>query len=808
MTAPGQTLPANIAAEAALLGAMMIDNRIADDVADIITAEDFSEPLHGRIFAASMALIAMGKTANPVTLNGQFAQDPAILEIGGVGYLATLTSSSGGILAAREFAQQILDLARLRRTILALQDAVKLAYAAVETDRPLAEVAEAADAALNEALTGGEAELPGASIGKLFRETLEGIEAEKRGELPPGLTCATIPDLTDVIGGMRPGEVTVIAGRPGMGKAQPLDAKVLTASGWSEMGALAVGDELASVDGARSVVTGIFPQGEKQIFRVTMSDGRSTECCDEHLWTVHYRDWDEPKTLPTKRVREMLGCVRYKNRLWVDLFDGGYGRSSDLPIDPWLLGALLGDGYWGSGVKFSSDDPDILTRIKSIIGSENLIRRSGYDYYLRDGGDLHRNLKMLGLGGRKSFDKFVPPVYLNADRQTRLEILRGLMDTDGWVEKLGSVRFATASEQLANDVCTLVRSLGGLCSVKERTTFHTYKGERRKGRASYQCRIRFRDASRLFSLYRKVLGASGRSTVARLNFQSIEPVRVAEAQCISVSHPSHLYVTDDFIMTHNTALSLSIALGVAENGHGVGFISREMSREELGKRMLAERIFDHGNCPSFDDVKAGRLQAHDYRRLSEIQAWADTAAFEIIDRGGSKIGQIIMGLRRLKRRMAAKGKSLDLAVIDYLQLVEPDKKTESRVNDVGYVSRKVKQAAKDLGIHIILLAQLSRAVEQREDKHPVLSDLRDSGEIEQDADNVVFIYREEYYLKLTEPAKDKPGYEQWLSKLEASRNRMEIYSAKRRNGETARRHPWFFLANQAVRGSRYFEDRR
>jgi replicative DNA helicase len=146
-------------------------------------------------------------------------------------------------------------------------------------------------------------------------------------------------------------------------------------------------------------------------------------------------------------------------------------------------------------------------------------------------------------------------------------------------------------------------------------------------------------------------------------------------------------------------------------------------------------------------------------------------------------------------------------VIDYLQLVEPDKKLESRVSDVGYVSRMVKKAAKDLGIHIILLAQLNRGVEQREDKRPVLSDLRDSGEIEQDADNVVFLYREEYYLKLSEPKAESPGYEAWATKLENSRNRMEMYSAKRRNGETARRFPCFFLANQAVRGSRYFEER-
>src|SRR5262249_34556353 len=115
--------------------------------------------------------------------------------------------------------------------------------------------------------------------------------------VPTGLT-----KLDEMTAGLQPSDLILIAGPPGMGQAQPLDAKIKTCSGWKTMGEIQLGDELASVDGRRSLVRGIFPQGVKQIYRVTFSDGRSAECTGDHLWTVHYRDWAAPRTLTTERV--------------------------------------------------------------------------------------------------------------------------------------------------------------------------------------------------------------------------------------------------------------------------------------------------------------------------------------------------------------------------------------------------------------------------------------------------------------------------------------------------------------------------
>src|SRR5205809_724507 len=167
-----------------------------------------------------------------------------------------------------------------------------------------------------------------------------------------------------------------------MGKAQPLDARIKTLTGWKRMGDLRLGDRLASVDGRRSVVSGLFPQGRRQVYRVTFSDGRSTECCDEHLWRVHSRDWRAPRLLTTKRVAEMLGRKRYRHRLWIDAPAGVDGDAAALPIDPWLLGALLGEGKLsGTSLIFSTSDAAMLEQLLERTREGFTLRAvGGYDW--------------------------------------------------------------------------------------------------------------------------------------------------------------------------------------------------------------------------------------------------------------------------------------------------------------------------------------------------------------------------------------------------------------------------------------------
>jgi replicative DNA helicase len=258
-----------------------------------------------------------------------------------------------------------------------------------------------------------------------------------------------------------------------------------------------------------------------------------------------------------------------------------------------------------------------------------------------------------------------------------------------------------------------------------------------------------------------------------------------------------------------TAVALSVLLGAGQAGAGALFISLEMSRQELMKRAITDLIFAHGESASFDSVQKGKFTAFDQTRLREARQAIDNWPIIITDPSALRIGRLAMMIRRYQRRMAARGQELKLVVIDYLGLIQSDNRKASRYEQVAEVSRTIKRVAKECGVHILVLSQLSRAVEQREDKHPMLSDLRDAGDIEQDADNVVFVYREQYYLERAEPdPADIRKRPDWETQMDAARDRVELICAKRRNGRIGSRKCFFFGSHQAVRGSRFYQDMR
>jgi replicative DNA helicase len=169
------------------------------------------------------------------------------------------------------------------------------------------------------------------------------------------------------------------------------------------------------------------------------------------------------------------------------------------------------------------------------------------------------------------------------------------------------------------------------------------------------------------------------------------------------------------------------------------------------------------------------------------------------------LGRLAATVRRWKRKLAAKGEKLEVVIVDYLQLIGTDRRSENRVQEVSEVSRGIKQIAKREGVCMVALAQLSRDVEKREDKRPMLSDLRESGQIEQDADTIIFLFREEYYLRMAKPPEDKPDkLAKWQIDLERCENRIEFIAAKLRHGQPGARSGYFFGQNQAVRGSDFY----
>jgi replicative DNA helicase len=247
-----------------------------------------------------------------------------------------------------------------------------------------------------------------------------------------------------------------------------------------------------------------------------------------------------------------------------------------------------------------------------------------------------------------------------------------------------------------------------------------------------------------------------------------------------------------------TALALSYAIGAAQKGHGVLFVSLEMSSRELAARMVADMCFAGGGVP-YSSVRDGKLNEWQHRQVVQAGSLMRGLPFSVVDAGNLTIGRLNMLIRRHARRMAARGQELQLVVVDYLQLLSPDTRGRSNYEAVSEVSRGLKAMAKDHGIAVFALAQLSREVEKRADKRPQLADLRDSGQIEQDADAVLFLLRNEYYLQQAEPDAMSPDYRGWQTAMEGARGQIEFILAKRRNGVTGSATGQFHGAFQAVR---------
>lgn len=271
-------------------------------------------------------------------------------------------------------------------------------------------------------------------------------------------------------------------------------------------------------------------------------------------------------------------------------------------------------------------------------------------------------------------------------------------------------------------------------------------------------------------------------------------------EVLGVIRPKELIIMAARPGMGKTACALSYALGAAQGGFGVLFISLEMSATELAGRMAADLCFGGNRSVTYDNIKNGKLSRDDKIKMAEARRTISEIPLRIVDAGKLNTGRLSMLIMRTKRRMESQGQTLDLVIVDYLQLLTPDMTTRGMYEKISEVSMALKAAAKMHSVGMMALAQLSREVEKRDGKRPQLSDLRDSGQIEQDADGVLFLLRNEYYIRLEMSDEDSPNYAQAQQALEKHKNQIEFIVAKRRNGVTGSKMGQFFGAYQAVRG--------
>jgi len=351
------------------------------------------------------------------------------------------------------------------------------------------------------------------------------------------------------------------------GRSQPYSSRVLTPSGFQPIGSLSVGDLVIGSDGCPTPVLGVYPQGRREVFRVRAQDGASTLCCGEHLWAVATRD-DRRRGKPVRvlETREMIGQLRaaHCHRFELPLVSRPVEfLPREVPLDPYALGLLLGDGCLTTSTTPSFATGDSERHTAGHRGG--VIVSNPVTVMLRD----------LGLAGTRSSTKFVPRLYLHNSSDVRLAVLQGLLDTDGGpVTQRGRtcrIHYVTCSERLRDDVVFLVRSLGGVVYWRTRAAAGRPPG-RAGGRDvhhrsdAFVLDIRLPDGIEPFRLARKrelyrVLGG-GRP----MRFvHSIEPAGEQETLCIQVAAADSLYVTDDFLVTHNTLNDAFIVLDEAQN---------------------------------------------------------------------------------------------------------------------------------------------------------------------------------------------------------------------------------------------------
>jgi len=430
-------------------------------------------------------------------------------------------------------------------------------------------------------------------------------------------------------GGVR----AVVAAPPQHGKALKQSETMLTDRGWITAGEVKVGDSLIGSDGKWTKVIGVFPQGVKDLNRVSFTDGTSLVTCDEHLWQVHNRYSGRPMIRSTEQLSTDLTESDERCKWRIPIVKPITGHDEELPIEPYFLGLWLGDGYSAnSGI--CSMDWDVAVYLKDYADRLGMILRVDTPLHNRAGtwkisnpeprgpNKLTQLLRDAGLIN----NKHIPDEYMFANQAVRLAVLQGMCDTDGTVAKNGSQQsYCTTSPRLAQDFKTLVASLGGVCTEVLKETGH---------KLAYNLYFRLPEGMAGFRLERKQsrLTAYTPRHVPRRFIKSIEPAGRGEAVCFMVDAPDSLYCAGrDLIVTHNTMCVLHALcwLAIKYPGKKHAYITYSTERAESVSTQFQELAALAGLEPE--------------GRLSDVKLKGGTLV-RFISIGGSLTGHTVNGL--------------------------------------------------------------------------------------------------------------------------------------------------------------------
>lgn len=555
-----------------------------------------------------------------------------------------------------------------------------------------------------------------------------------------------ISHLDYILKGFANETLTTVIAQTGVGKAITLDTPILTPSGFIPMREIKVGSIVYDENGEEAEVTHIYPQGRKQIYRVLFEDGTHVDCCKDHLWKFKTSDDvirnNEWRTETTERLMQRPLKRGRAYNLCIPIAKAVQFSEKEFPLDPYVLGALLGDGgFTTDRISFTNPDGSLVHKLNDKLKHLGEFKRhKGNDIqYLFKSNDprcnkLYRTIKELGLIKQGSLSKFIPTEYLMGSEKQRLELLRGLIDTDGGVNSKGKVSYYTSSDSLKNDVMSLIRSLGFRC------TSSSYKREDKKN-IEHVVRISS-DLGVFFTSEKHVDKYTNRIVPNRVNhYNNLKIVDIQvlpefeEMQCITVNSPEHTFICGDYIVTHNTWLLVLFACYAQLNGYKVCLFITEMSTDIMQDRceaMLYGMMYGNFNYNNFKSGALDTITENNYFEFLE----EDLPKLEpMILETATGVSSIVSVIEREKP---------DLVMIDSAYLMEDEQGAKDDWARITHITRDLKKCAKQWHKPIVINTQADQNTSKK--TGPGLGDIKYSQAIGQDSDNVLALFRDEIMI--------------------------------------------------------------
>ena len=517
--------------------------------------------------------------------------------------------------------------------------------------------------------------------------------------------------------------ILTVTGIPGHGKAQPLDSLIYTPTGSIKMGDIKVGDTVLTRGGSTKVV-GVFPQGKKDIYKVSFSDHSSTKCCEGHLWEV--KNVVTKKT-EIKQLSEMIGNLTTGKHPWIgskykipSLIS--HFESKELKLDPYILGLLIRDGsLTQSSMTFYSPEIEIISYLEqelSKVGCKvnpTLQKDSNcYEVVISKSSEklgnkkatshVTRVIRDLGLD-TNPISRFIPTDYLYNSVENRLALLRGLMDTNGVIDKNATPYLSTSSKQLAYDFQKLVQSLGGNSIISENVATYTYKGEKRTSK-NLAYRVSVKISSELGSPFSKCRHKLEKfnSRVHKEPFRYIKKIELVsneEAQCIMVEDQSHLYFTDDFIVTHNTEYIDQCILDLARlHNHETLVAGFEQTPEEHVLKLTRKMIGKDIGCKSY---LSSRENIEEVKRVSKYVI-SKIRHIDTISQGSDITNLLKVAAKQIQKSRENSNIGVKYVVIDPYNMLSIKGSRLQGFEKVEEILRKITIFSHQMEVMVILVA--------------------------------------------------------------------------------------------------------